>query len=47
MLKSKKIITEFGVKGKSKHIIKYRSYDEFKIVSSFQKKIKSSKLIET
>ena len=40
-------VTEFGVKGKSKHIIKFRSYDEFKIVSSFQKKIKSSKLIET
>tara|TARA_B100000242_G_scaffold246476_1_gene187130 strand:- start:134 stop:928 length:795 start_codon:yes stop_codon:yes gene_type:complete len=40
-------VTEFGVKGKSKHIIKYRSYDEFKIVSSFQKKIKSSKFIET
>ncbi len=40
-------VTEFGVKGKSKHIIKYKSYDEFKIVSSFRKKIKSSKLIKT
>tara|TARA_B100001109_G_C18828033_1_gene458029 strand:- start:572 stop:1348 length:777 start_codon:yes stop_codon:yes gene_type:complete len=38
-------VNEFGVKGKSKHIIKYKSYDEFKIVSSFRKKIKTSELI--
>ena len=39
-------VTEFGVEGKSKHFIKYKSYDEFKIVSSFRKKIKSSELIK-
>lgn len=39
-------VSEFGVIGKSKYIIKNRSYDEFKIVSSFRKKIKSSELIK-
>ena len=39
-------VTEFGVKGKSKHIVKYKSYDEFKIVSSFRKKINSNELIK-
>ncbi len=39
-------VTEFGVQGKSKYFIKYRSYDEFKIVSSFRKKINSSELIK-
>ena len=40
-------VTEFGVKGKSRHSIKYKSYDEFKIVSSYRKKINSNNLIKS